>query len=795
MIDTITLVLPNPGPSCVLNAGVEPIPGYRLLQRLGRGGCGEVWKCEAPGGLVKAIKFVAGSLKEVGAAGPAEVELEAIQRVKLLRHPFLLSLERVEVLDGELLIVSELADGSLADVGAEHRAAGRPGMPRNVLLNYLREAAEALDWMSSVHGLQHLDVKPQNLLLVSNHVKVSDFGLVTRLDVPAAGSPRAGVGTPVYAAPEIFRGTLSRHCDQYSLAIVYQELLTGSRPFTGRNVRQLLLQHLQAEPDLATLPAEDRPLVARALAKAPEERFASCSDFIRALRALAAPRPVVEAVVPRSGGACDTPRDPASPTDPYRPATPPPEVSEDYRLLDCVRATPLMEVWNVAFADGRRGRAKVVFGSSGREEELAARLHTLRHPVLTPPEVLAHAPDRLVLAESSVERTLRDVYEECRSRGLPGVPRAALLGHLRTVAAALDALRADHGLQHLGLHPCNLLLDGDRPLIADFGLVALLWLPGGRQVPPVGAHYAAPELFRGEVSPACDQYSLALIYCELLTGRAPETAPPSALPDLVGLPAADRAVIARALDPAPEARWDGCLALIGALEIAGRDPGTPKDRPPSVMHAACCVPDSAVPEAVRARFGEFCRRWKGKPVQGGDGRLAFRLRSPRSLWQRLTGRHPGLEVAVRLGPGPEPHTTLLTVTVEPLDAGSSCADDPLMVIGPLLLQSARAHLQLAQPGRAAERLPWQHPFSLRPVLGDGQLGDAVSCLGKDISLHGIGFSTATVLTAGEVRLTLPQTPETPALDVAARVVRVRPGDGGFDVGAVLLARENRTAHG
>src|SRR2546429_7552222 len=91
----------------------EPIPGYRLLEPLGRGGFGEVWKCEAPGGLTKAIKFVAGGDSFLhSAAFGAEQELRALQHVKSIRHPFLLSLDRVEYLDNELIIVMEMADHS-----------------------------------------------------------------------------------------------------------------------------------------------------------------------------------------------------------------------------------------------------------------------------------------------------------------------------------------------------------------------------------------------------------------------------------------------------------------------------------------------------------------------------------------------------------------------------------------------------------------------------------------------------------------------------------------------------------
>src|SRR5262249_52173888 len=139
------------------------------------------------------------------------------------------------------------------------------------------------------HQLQHLDIKPQNLFLVYNHVKVADFGLVKDLEGMVA-SVTGGV-TPVYAAPETFDGWVSRFCDQYSLGIVYQELLTGQRPFTGTNVRQLVMQHLQGVPNLAPLSVADRTQVARALAKNPDERFPTCTEFVKALRSAGAEPP------------------------------------------------------------------------------------------------------------------------------------------------------------------------------------------------------------------------------------------------------------------------------------------------------------------------------------------------------------------------------------------------------------------------------------------------------------------------------------------------------------------------
>jgi len=267
--------------------GDEALPGYRLVGRLGQGGFGEVWKCEAPGGLLKAVKFVPRGKDFLHSRPLAEEELEAVERVKSIRHPFLLSIERIECIDDDLVIVSELADTSLHALLQAHRAAGRLGIPRGELVGYLREAAEALDVLNMQHALQHLDVKPQNLFLMGGHVKLGDFGLVQSLDAERSctASRKWDAITPLYGAPELFQSSISHACDQYSLAVVYQELLTGTLPFSGSNARQLLVQHLQAEPELQALPEDDRPIVARALHKDPEQRFPSCAAFVQALAA------------------------------------------------------------------------------------------------------------------------------------------------------------------------------------------------------------------------------------------------------------------------------------------------------------------------------------------------------------------------------------------------------------------------------------------------------------------------------------------------------------------------------
>lgn len=269
---TTSAVDPN-----TLRAGYEPIRGYRLETQIGRGGFGEVWRVNAPGDLKKAIKFVFGHHGDLRAAR----ELRSLERIRAIRHPFLLTLERFEVVNDRLVIVTELADGSLEDIYKRHRGAGSCGIPRTTLLKYLSDTADGLDYLHQKFGLQHLDVKPANLLMVGGHVKVADFGLLK--DLGDVDCSVVGGLTPIYAPPELFDGRPSLHSDQYSLAVLYQEMLTGTRPFAGRTIAQLATQHVHSTPNLEPLPPRDRSVVARALEKDPDRRFSSCEELFEEL--------------------------------------------------------------------------------------------------------------------------------------------------------------------------------------------------------------------------------------------------------------------------------------------------------------------------------------------------------------------------------------------------------------------------------------------------------------------------------------------------------------------------------
>jgi serine/threonine protein kinase len=761
----------------------EPIAGYRLVEPLGSGGFGEVWKCEAPGGLFKAIKFVAGRTHGLDCeAAPAAEELEAIQHIKSLRHPFLLSMERVELIGSELVIVMELADRNLLDLFNERRSTGQAGIDRADLLRYLHEAADVLDLMNQRYNLQHLDVKPANLLLVSDHVKVADFGLVRRV---ADRGDRAGVApgalTALYAAPELYRNAISSSSDQYSLAVVYQELLTGTLPFSGKNARQLILKHCAAGPDLAALPLDDRPVVGRALSKDPAQRFASCCDFVRTLEA-AGRRPGAEFHAAAPGAAADTTIEAG--TTRARPSNA--GCLPDYAFGDCLGRTPFAEIWEARAPDGQRRLVKFLFGVLGRdparEEEAVRRLEALRHPALSTMRLLPGGPGCLVVVTEPVKQTLRDRIQAARGSSAEGadrgLPRGQLLAWLRTAAEALDQLARETGLHHLCLTPRHILLDGGWPRIADFGLAPLLWRPAGQLEGQLQGRYAAPELFGRHPGERSDQYSLAVIYQEALTGVAPWRGRRSGPPNLKPLPQPDQAVLRRALEEDPVRRFASCTDLVTALEEAGK-PNTPRSNGPRGGAGSKAVPTvgpaAAVAEllieaggsvvltrpemwgktatgalqlqhrfaarlpavAVEEAFAPFVRQWNAQPVRRTEQALLLQVSLPGRFWQRWLGGTPALLVDLQWAPSAAGQPEL-SVWIRADEKGGKVEDALLREVAPLMLDCLRTHLEAFPERRRRRRLAWSHPVRAAFVGPDGTCGEVLDGKGKDLSLTGMG---------------------------------------------------------
>jgi serine/threonine protein kinase len=287
--DSPALALATAGPDAARVAryfpGAEVGTAYRLARRIGCGVFGVVWQAETADGEA-AVKILLRSLRD-----PREAHRlsQALEQVRQLNHPFLLQLLAYWLENDHVCLAMELAEGNVRDRWKACRRAGLPGLPLYELVGFVREAAEALDYLHRA-GVLHGNVKPDNLLVLSGHVKVADYHQACVCPPGAEVLDATIVGTPLYTAPEMWRGKVGPASDQYALALSYGELRLGRPLVAGRDLASAMLAHLEGHPDLSPLPEPEQEVLRRALAKDPVQRFRCCLDFAKALEdALEAP--------------------------------------------------------------------------------------------------------------------------------------------------------------------------------------------------------------------------------------------------------------------------------------------------------------------------------------------------------------------------------------------------------------------------------------------------------------------------------------------------------------------------
>jgi serine/threonine-protein kinase len=264
--------------------------GYTIVRRLGSGGMGEVYLARHPRlprqDALKVLRHEVSADGEFRERFNREADIAAA-----LWHPHIVGVHDRGEFDGQLWISMDYVDGT--DAGRLLGERYPDGMPADEVAEIVTAVADALDYAHQ-RNLLHRDVKPANILLANpqsdgQRILLADFGIARWADDPSGlTATNMTVGTVSYAAPEqLMGGHLDGRADQYALAATAFHLLTGSPPFQHTNPAVVISQHLSASPpaigdrrpDLSALD----PVLAKALAKNPNDRFERCSDFARAL--------------------------------------------------------------------------------------------------------------------------------------------------------------------------------------------------------------------------------------------------------------------------------------------------------------------------------------------------------------------------------------------------------------------------------------------------------------------------------------------------------------------------------
>jgi serine/threonine protein kinase/Tol biopolymer transport system component len=505
---------------------------YRILERLGGGGMGVVYKAvDLKLDRPVALKFLAG---QRGAAEEHKRRfIREARAASALDHPNICAIYEIdETPDGALFIAMALCEGeTLRD-----RIARGP-LPVGEAVVIAEQVAAALARAHS-RGIVHRDVKPANVIVAPDgRVKLVDFGIAKLADQSRLTRAGTTVGTAGYMSPEQLHGEEpDPRTDVWSLGVVIYEMVTGRSPFEAESETEMVKAILKRDPrPISQLrpgvpPALER-IVERALEKRPEERTASMDAMSADLRRLAAGLATPSRASDPDRTVVEIPR-PLPPPPPLPPA----ESREGlhgqsigpYEILEILggggmgvvykaRDTRLARIVALKFLPPELTRDRE---AKMRFEQEARAASSLDHPNLCTILEMGEAPDgRLYIAMPCYDgETLRRRIE----RG-PLPVEEAVDTALQIARGLAKAHR--NGIIHRDIKPANLIVTSDGVVkILDFGLAKLA---GSAAISHAGSSagtpaYMSPEQARGdEVDPRADLWSLGVVLYEMLAGRRP----------------------------------------------------------------------------------------------------------------------------------------------------------------------------------------------------------------------------------------------------------------------------------
>jgi serine/threonine-protein kinase len=267
---------------------VEQIGRYRILGELGRGAMGVVYHATDPSiGRSVAIKTI--RIRDINDTRHRDKLRERLFRearsAGVLSHPNIVTIYDMDEADGLAYIAMAFVNGPTLE---KILATGGP-LSGSAMLRILRQTASALDYAHG-RGIVHRDVKPANIMTDEDGaVKITDFGIAKITASANTTDTKTVVGTPSYMSPEQVHGLeVDGKSDQFSLAVIAYEILTGERPFTGEHLSTIVFRIVSEQPPESyrinsTLTPQIDEVLRRGLAKRPEDRFPSCANFVGAL--------------------------------------------------------------------------------------------------------------------------------------------------------------------------------------------------------------------------------------------------------------------------------------------------------------------------------------------------------------------------------------------------------------------------------------------------------------------------------------------------------------------------------
>lgn len=249
-------------------SGARPLDGYTIKRAVGRGGFGEVYYAVSDSGREVALKLILRNL---------DIERRGVVQCMNLKCMNLLTIFDLKPNDaGDLFVIMEYVAGpSLAKILHENPRGLPPGEVRHWMKGLVNGVAHLHD-----NGVVHRDLKPANLFLEEGVVKIGDYGLAKLIASGHDAGHSESIGTCHYMAPEIRSGHYGKSIDVYAVGVILHELVTGRVPFDGQSATEILMRHMVDRPDLSIVPEPYRAIVARALAKDPNQRPGRVQDLL-----------------------------------------------------------------------------------------------------------------------------------------------------------------------------------------------------------------------------------------------------------------------------------------------------------------------------------------------------------------------------------------------------------------------------------------------------------------------------------------------------------------------------------